>query len=87
MIKKQVPNVTFHTRVRDESVGGDNPYRWQDVNSDTYFKGKRVILFLSRERLHPLVQPFSFLILKNFMTNLKKSVLMKFTAFLLMIPS
>ncbi|OPB30150.1 peroxiredoxin [Bartonella sp. WD12.1] len=45
MIKKQVPNVTFHTRVRDESVGGDNPYRWQDVNSDTYFKGKRVILF------------------------------------------
>ncbi|CBI76823.1 conserved protein of unknown function [Bartonella clarridgeiae 73] len=46
MFTKKVPNVTFHTRVRDESsVGGDNPYRWQDVNSDTYFKGKRVILF------------------------------------------
>ncbi|MCZ2158955.1 peroxiredoxin [Bartonella sp. 220] len=45
MMRKTVPNVTFHTRVRDESVGGDNPYRWQEVNSDAYFKGKRVVLF------------------------------------------
>ncbi|WP_336294848.1 peroxiredoxin [Bartonella sp. CB169] len=45
MMKKTVPNVTFHTRVRDESISGDNPYRWQDINSDEYFKGKRVILF------------------------------------------
>lgn len=45
MIRKTVPNTTFHTRVRDESIGGDNPYRWQEVNSDAYFKGKRVILF------------------------------------------
>ncbi|OPB32164.1 peroxiredoxin [Bartonella sp. AR 15-3] len=45
MFRKKVPNVIFHTRVRDESISGDNPYRWQDVNSDTYFKGKRVILF------------------------------------------
>ena len=40
-----VPKVTFHTRVRDESVGGDNPYRWQDVTSEELFKDKRVILF------------------------------------------
>jgi len=40
-----VPAVTFKTRVRDESVGGSNPYRWQDVNSYDYFGGKRVILF------------------------------------------
>ncbi|MCZ2203295.1 peroxiredoxin [Bartonella sp. A05] len=45
MIERKVPDVTFRTRVRDESVGGSNPYRWQDVNSDAYFKGKRVILF------------------------------------------
>ncbi|WP_336277051.1 peroxiredoxin [Bartonella sp. CB178] len=45
MVRKKVPNVTFHTRVRDESIGGDNPYRWQDVDSDAYFKGKRVVLF------------------------------------------
>jgi peroxiredoxin len=42
---KKVPSVTFKTRVRDESIGGDNPYRWQDVTSDDYFKGKNVILF------------------------------------------
>jgi len=40
-----VPNVTFKTRVRDESIGGDNPFRWQDMTSDDYFKGKRVVLF------------------------------------------
>ncbi len=42
---KKVPSVTFKTRVRDESIGGDNPYRWQDVTSDDYFKGKNVVLF------------------------------------------
>ena len=41
----KVPNITFKTRVRDESIGGDNPFRWQDVTSDEYFAGKRVILF------------------------------------------
>jgi len=40
-----LPNVTFKTRVRDESVGGDNPYRWQDVTTAEYFAGKRVVLF------------------------------------------
>lgn len=41
----RVPQVTFKTRVRDESVGGENPYRWQDVTSDEYFKGKNVVVF------------------------------------------
>jgi len=41
----KLPDVTFHTRVRDESVGGPNPYRWQDVTTADYFAGKRVILF------------------------------------------
>ena len=40
-----VPAVVFKTRVRDESIEGPNPYRWQDVNSYDYFAGKRVILF------------------------------------------
>ena len=42
---RQVPQVTFRTRVRDESIGGDNPFRWQDKTSDDYFKGKKVVLF------------------------------------------
>jgi len=40
-----VPQVTFKTRVRDESIGGVNPYRWQDVTSDEYFNSKRVVVF------------------------------------------
>jgi len=42
---KNVPQVVFKTRVRDESVGGDNPFRWQDVTTDEIFKGKKVVLF------------------------------------------
>jgi peroxiredoxin len=42
---RKVPTVTFKTRVRDESVGGPNPYRWQDVKSDEIFRGKRVVVF------------------------------------------
>ncbi|MBL9059575.1 MAG: peroxiredoxin [Mangrovicoccus sp.] len=41
----KLPDVTFQTRVRDESVGGPNPYRWQPVTTDDYFAGKRVVLF------------------------------------------
>ena len=40
-----VPEVVFKTRVRDESIGGDNPFRWQDVSTDEIFKGKKVVLF------------------------------------------
>ena len=40
-----VPSVTFKTRVRDESIEGPNPFRWQNKTSDDYFKGKRVVLF------------------------------------------
>jgi len=39
------PCVVFRTRVRDDSMEGPNPYRWQDVRSDDLFKDKRVVLF------------------------------------------
>jgi peroxiredoxin len=38
-------NVVFRTRVRDASVGGDNPFRWQDVESGALFRGRRVVVF------------------------------------------
>lgn len=44
-ISLKVPNVTFKTRVRDESVEGPNPFRWQDRTSAELFGGKRVVLF------------------------------------------
>ena len=40
-----VPNVVFKTRVRDASIAGDNPFRWQDVHTDDIFKDKKIVLF------------------------------------------
>ncbi len=45
MVIEQVPDVVFKTRVRDESVPGQNPYRWQDKTTQEIFGGKRVVLF------------------------------------------
>ena len=45
VMEKRVPDVVFKTRVRDESIGGENPFRWQDVTSNELFAGKRVALF------------------------------------------
>lgn len=42
---ENVPQVVFKTRIRDESVEGPNPFRWQDLSSDDIFAGKRVVLF------------------------------------------
>ena len=41
----RVPHAVFKTRVRDESVGGENPFRWQDKTSADIFGGRRVVLF------------------------------------------
>ena len=41
----KLPHVTFKTRVRDDSLSGDNPYRWEDKTTKDYFAGKRVVLF------------------------------------------
>lgn len=41
----RVPDVTFKTRVRDESIGGENPFRWQDVSTKEIFGGKKVVVF------------------------------------------
>jgi thioredoxin-dependent peroxiredoxin len=41
----RLPDVTFRTRVRDDSIEGPNPFRWQDMTTADYFGGKRVILF------------------------------------------
>lgn len=45
MLKRPAPDVTFKTRVRDESLGGDNPYRWRDLPSREVFAGKRIVIF------------------------------------------
>jgi thioredoxin-dependent peroxiredoxin len=45
MEERNVPDVVFKTRVRDESVEGPNPYRWQDVTTKEIFGGKRIVVF------------------------------------------
>lgn len=45
MIGKKLPNVVFKTRIRDDSLGGGNPFRWEDKTTSHYFDGKRVVLF------------------------------------------
>lgn len=40
-----LPAVDFKVRVRDESIGGPNPYRWEDVSSYDFFGGKKVVIF------------------------------------------
>ena len=41
----RAPDVTFKTRIRDESVDGPNPYRWEDKTTEDIFGGKKVVVF------------------------------------------
>src|SRR5210317_435251 len=41
----RVPETTFKKRVRDESIGGDNPFKWVDVTTEEIFSGNRVLVF------------------------------------------
>jgi len=45
MIGRNIPEVTLKTRVRDESVDGENPFSWLDVNTKDLFAGKRIAVF------------------------------------------
>lgn len=44
-VGQKLPEVVFHTRVRDESIAGPNPFRWEEKTTSDYFAGKRAILF------------------------------------------
>lgn len=41
----RVPNCVFKTRVRNDALGGPNPFEWKDVTTDEVFKGRRVVVF------------------------------------------
>ena len=45
MLGRTIPDVTLKTRVRDESIGGPNPFRWQDLAVREEFAGKKVVVF------------------------------------------
>ncbi len=45
MIGQTVPDICLKTRVRDESVEGPNPFRWQDVQTGALFGTGRHVVF------------------------------------------
>ncbi|MEE7548107.1 peroxiredoxin [Xanthomonas sp. Kuri4-1] len=45
MTPERVPDVVFHTRVRNEALGGPNPFEWRELSSQALFGGQRVVLF------------------------------------------
>jgi len=44
-MKWLLPDVVFHMRERDESVGGDNPFKWVRKTTAELFEGKKVVIF------------------------------------------
>ena len=73
----KLPDVTFKTRVRDDSIDGFNPFRWEDKTTADYFAGKRVVLFSLPEHSHQLVQHISCPVSRAMLTKSKNLVLMK----------
>jgi peroxiredoxin len=45
MTPQTVPDAVFHTRRRNDALGGPNPYEWHDVTTADIFAGRRVALF------------------------------------------
>ena len=45
MLGRSIPDVVLKTRVRDDSIEGPNPFRWQDVRTADLFAGKRAVVF------------------------------------------
>ena len=69
MLNTRLPDVTFKTRVRDENVGGDNPFRWQDVTTHDYFSEKRVVLFSLPGAFTPICSTFQLPEFENLSTK------------------
>lgn len=38
-----VPEVIFKARVRNDALGGPNPFEWKDVSSADLFKGRGML--------------------------------------------
>lgn len=45
MFYDMIPDTMFYMRERDESIGGDNPFKWVYKSSKDIFAGKRILIF------------------------------------------
>tara|TARA_R110000787_G_scaffold8895_78_gene30798 strand:- start:701 stop:1243 length:543 start_codon:yes stop_codon:yes gene_type:complete len=44
-MQSRVPTVVFKTRIRNEALGGPNPFEWKDLSTDEIFNGQKVVVF------------------------------------------
>lgn len=44
-LRSYIPSMIFKMRVRDETIDGPNPYKWQNLSTWDLFAGKRVLVF------------------------------------------
>ena len=42
---QHVPAASFKTRVRNDALGGSNPFEWMELTSNDIFQGRRIVLF------------------------------------------
>ncbi len=56
-----IPSVVFKTRVRDDKIGGSNPFTWKDVSTADLFKGKRSVVFALPGGILDFTNGFSFI--------------------------
>jgi len=78
---ERVPDVTFQTRVRDESVEGPNPFRWQELSTQELFGGKKVVCSPCLALLPLLALPTTCLATKNSTMSSRPRAWMQLFAF------
>ena len=44
-MQNSLPDTMFYMRERDESIGGDNPFKWVYKTTKDLFAGKKVVIF------------------------------------------
>lgn len=72
MLNREIPDVIFKTRVRDESIDGSNPYRWEERDSNSYFSSRRVILFSLPGAFTPICSTYQLPDYDNLYPEFKK---------------
>jgi thioredoxin-dependent peroxiredoxin len=45
MYPQTVPGSIFYTRIRNDALGGPNPFEWKELSTEDIFKGNRIVLF------------------------------------------
>lgn len=44
MTLTEMPHATFHTRVRNDALGGENPFEWKDLTTHDVFSCRKIVL-------------------------------------------